>query len=100
MTRAPVRWKALQSVFVVDDLQFETADRRRPEIFARSPIAAVFVVKTLQIGLAAHPLDGADEQALQPRIILGGIREAVGLFGWRHGRWRIAVSKALLKPSF
>ena len=50
-------------VLVVDELQFELADRRRPEAFARHRMGAVLLVEPLEIGLAGQPLDDADEEA-------------------------------------
>ena len=94
--RASLR-QTRQRLLVVDELQLEVPDRRRPEAFAGDRVFAVLVVEALEIGLPGHALDRADEQPLQPRIVRRRIGEVLDLVAAGH-ELRIADLAGFLKP--
>ncbi len=71
--------------FVAGDVEFQAADRRIPEDFARRRGAAIILVEPAQIGLTRHALDQTDDETLEPRVVRGGVGEVVDVLRSGHG---------------
>ena len=82
-----------ETCFIVLYADLEAPKGGGPEAFAGDRVGAMVFVQTLQIRLARHLLNGADEQPLQPGIFTRGIGKIVGFFR-RHRYTKAAKARA------